>query len=113
LKVFRIHGYAAGYVNVDVRCRDTNGCGEREWEIHQRIGVSFRGHKDIGPNVAASAVSSAATPVAGMATSIVTLGGSALTALLEILGEVETRGGDKIQWLSQIGPTAICLGTQR
>jgi hypothetical protein len=32
-----------------------------------------------------------------------------MTALLDILREVEARGGDKVRWLWELGPTAICL----
>lgn len=112
LKVFRIYGFAAGYVNIDVKCTDSESCASQEWEIHEKIGVSYSGHKDLGPNVVTTGVGSAAGPLAGAATGIITLGGSALTALLDILKEVEARGGDKVQWLYMLGPTAICQGTK-
>jgi len=111
LKLFRLYGYAAGFVNIDIRCTDLEACNKREWEIHERIGVSYQGFQDIGPNSAAIGAGSLAGPLAGSVTGIVTLGGSALTGLLEILKEIESRGGDKIKWLYHLGPTGICLGT--
>jgi RHS repeat-associated protein len=112
LKVFRIHGFANGFVNVDVHCRETTDCLRREWEIHERIGVSYSGHVDVGPNMAAAAIGSMATPAAGVAAGVVTLGGSAMSSLLFFLREVQARGGDKIRWLYDFGPTALCLGTR-
>jgi RHS repeat-associated protein len=110
LKVFRVHGFASGYVNLDVSCRDWGECARREWEVHERIGLSYGGYKDLGPNLIAAGAGTTAGPLAGAATGILTFGGSAMTAMLEILREVESRGGDKIQWLYEMGPTAICVG---
>jgi hypothetical protein len=111
LKLFRLYGFATGFVNIDVKCTDTEACDKREWEIHQQIDVSYHGYKDIGPNTAAVGASSFAGPLAGSATGIITLGGSALTGLLDFLKEIESRGGDKIKWLYHLGPSAICVGT--
>lgn len=111
LKLFRLYGFATGFVNIDVQCTDTEACDKREWEIHQQIDVSYHGYKDIGPNTAAVGASSFAGPLAGSATGIITLGGSALTGLLDFLKEIESRGGDKIKWLYHLGPSAICVGT--
>jgi RHS repeat-associated protein len=110
LKAFRVYGYAAGHVNLDVRCSDSGDCGIREWEIHEKIDVTYRGYKDLGPNMIAAGAGVSGGPLAGAATGVLTLGGSTLTALLGILREVEARGGAKIQWLYSLGPTAICLG---
>jgi RHS repeat-associated protein len=113
LKAFRVYGYAAGHVNLDVRCSDSGDCGTREWEIHEKIDVAYRGYKDLGPNMIAAGAGISGGPLAGAATGVLTLGGSTLTALLGILREVEALGGDKIQWLYALGPTAICLGAGR
>lgn len=110
LKALRIYGYASGYVNLDVRCSNPDDCESGDWEIHKSIGVSYSGYKDLGPNAAAIGAGSVAGPLAGLVTGIFTLGGSAMTSLLEILQEVEAHGGDKIQWLYRVGPTAICQG---
>ncbi len=112
LKLFRLYGFAAGFVNIDVRCTDTEACDKREWEIHERIGVSYHGYKDVGPSTAAAGAGIGFGPLAGAATSIVTFGGSTLTALLDFLKEVDARGGDKIQWLYHLGPSVICQGTR-
>jgi RHS repeat-associated protein len=112
LKLFRVYGYAAGYVNIDVQCKDSGACDKPEWEIHERIDVSYQGYKDMGPSAAAVGAGAAAGPLAGAAAGIITLGSSALTTLLDFLREAEARGGDKIQWLYQLGPTVICLGTR-
>jgi RHS repeat-associated protein len=111
LKVFRVHGYASGYVNLDVGCRDKGECSRDSWEVHRKIGLSYNGYKDLGPNLIAAGAGTAAGPLAGVATGIVTLGGAAMTALLDILREVEARGGDKLRWVYELGPTAVCLAT--
>ena len=111
LKVFRVHGYASGHINLDVRCEDRDECSRTAWEVHEKIGLSYRGYKDLGPSLVAAGAGTAAGPLAGAATGIVTLGGSAMTALLDILREVEARGGDKLRWVWELGPTAICLAS--
>ena len=113
LKALRVYGHASGYVNLDVKCSDSADCGKQEWEIHEKIGVSYRGHKDLGPNMIAVGAGSVAGPLAGAVTGVLTLGGSSMAALLGILEEVQALGGDKIQWLYTLGPTAICLGVDR
>jgi hypothetical protein len=112
LKLFRMYGYAVGYVNVDIRCADIEACGKGEWEIHERIDVSYNGYKDVGPNAAAGGASMAFGPLAGAVTSIVTFGGSTMVGLLDFLKEVDALGGDKVQWLYNLGPSLICKGTQ-
>jgi RHS repeat-associated protein len=113
LKVIRVHGYASGYINLDVKCSDSDSCLDNEWEVHEQIDVSYRGYKDFGPNMIASGAGTAAGPLAGVATGIVTIGGSALTSLLGLLKDVQAHGGEKIQWLYEIGPTAICHGIRQ
>ncbi len=113
MKVLRIHGYASGYINLDVKCSDSDSCSDTEWEVHEQVDVSYRGHKDFGPNMIASGAGTAAGPLAGVATGIVTIGGSALTSLLGLLEDVQAHGGEKIQWLHEIGPTAICHGIRQ
>ena len=34
LRVFRIQGYASGYINLDVLCRDGGECGRPVWQVH-------------------------------------------------------------------------------
>jgi RHS repeat-associated protein len=113
LRVFRIQGYASGYINLDVLCRDGGECGRQVWQVHERIGLSYSGYKDFGPNLIATGAGVSAGPLAGAATGIVTFGGAAMTALLDLLREIEARGGDKLRWLFELGPTAICLGNRQ
>jgi RHS repeat-associated protein len=112
LKFFRVFGRASGYVNIDVKCSDLDNCESSEWEIHEKINVSYDGYKDIGPNTVAAGAGVTAGPLAGTAAGMLTLGGSALTSLLGILSELDALGGDKLQWVYQAGPSAMCLGTR-
>ncbi len=110
LKSLGVSGYALGYVNLDIRCSDTEDCGEHDWEIHEQIAFSYSGSKNLGPNIVAAGVGSIAGPLAGAATGIFTFGASSLTALLELLQDAKSFGGDKVQWLYSIGPDVICKG---
>ena len=109
LKTIAVSGYAAGFVNLDVRCSDS-ACASQDWEIHERIEFSFSGSKDVGPNVVAAAAGGLAGPLAGAATGILTFGGASLAALLGLLQEAEALGADKVQWLYGVGPDVICRG---
>jgi len=110
IRALGVSGYAGGYVNLDVRCSDSEDCQSRNWEIHERVNFLFTGTADIGPNAYAAAAGTVSGPVAGAAVSILTFGGSTLTALLSLLQEAQSLGAEKIQWLYQIGPDAICRG---
>ena len=74
--------------------------------------MSYDGYKDIGPNTVAAGAGVTAGPLAGTAAGMLTLGGSALTSLLGILSELDALGGDKLQWVYEAGPSAMCLGTR-
>jgi len=113
LKTLGVSGYAAGFVNLDIKCSDSEGCDSQEWEIHVQIPFSYSGIKDIGPNIIAAGTGSVAGPLAGAVTGILTFGASSLSALLGLLQDAEAFGGDKVQWLYGIGPDVICRGFQR
>jgi hypothetical protein len=108
VKFIRLYGHAAGFINIDVKCKDD--CGE--WEIHDRLDVAANGYLDVGPNayaIAAGLVSG--NPGVGVGLNIVLAGGSLLQAEYHFLSLVNQKVGPIIGGLSAQGPAAICLGS--
>ena len=77
VEFIRLFGYAAGYVNVDVQCRDSESCDEANWEIHDRVNVFYQGSADIGPNAYAAIAGRAVGPYGWIVANILAAGGSA------------------------------------
>jgi RHS repeat-associated protein len=109
IEFIRLFGYAAGYVNVDVQCMNSESCDETNWEIHDRVNVFYQGSADIGPNAYAAIAGRALGPYGWMVANILTAGGSALTGGLEFLKGAEQKAGLEIALLYTLGPDAICL----
>ena len=109
LKFIRLNASATGYVNIDVHCTDT--C--RQWDVHNRIGVSASGSFDVGPNLYATAIGLLTrSPWLGGGANIAAAGGSLLSAEYRILKIANQRAAPILAALMAYGPTAICLGTR-
>lgn len=108
LKMVRLHGYARGYVNFDVSCRDD--C--RDWEVHDRVSVGIQGPYDVGPNLLSLGAGYGVGPTAGIISNILIMGAAALQAEHHYLRLAEQKAGPIIALALAEGPTLICLGSR-
>ena len=108
LDFIRLHGYAAGFINIDVRCSEN--C--EEWEVHDRVTVSARGSFDVGPNLYALGTGFITrNPFAGVGANMALGGAALLQAELHFLNLAREKAGPLIAALLADGPTLICLGS--
>ena len=113
LKMARIYGHADLFVNIDVRCtKDSNEpCNDNknEWEIHAKVGRSYHGQMDVGPNVYAFALGGRFGPAAGYAANL-GLGANAYAQFeLHLLSQLMAQAGPLLKEVLEKGPTALCL----
>ena len=114
LKFIRLNGSINGFVNVDVKCRSQDSCGNiKEWQIHNRITIDAKGSFDLGPNLYALGSGLLLGPYAGIAVNIGALGGSLLQVEHHFLKVAQQKAGPTIAGVLSQGPTAICLGSCR
>ena len=109
LKFIRLQGHAYGYINVDVKCRDS--C--EEWEVHNRIPVAARGKFDVGPNLYALGAGFLAGPYIGVSVNMAAAGAAVLESEHYYLSLVQQKAGSIISALLDNGPTLICLGSNK
>ncbi len=102
----RLHGHAAGYVNIDVSCSDE--C--KDWEIHDKLEVEAHGTVDVGPNLYAILIGLRFGPLAGVAGNIGIGGASLLAAEHRFLTLASEKAGPLISAALKYGPTGICMG---
>jgi RHS repeat-associated protein len=110
VKFIRIHAHANGYVNVDVKCKMTDECDEKEWEIHLKIPAGGKGHADVGPNAYAIGAGFLAGPFVGISLNIIIAGVALLQAELDALQKINQAVRPIIQEVQQKGPTKLCGG---
>lgn len=114
MKFIRLNGSINGFVNVDVKCRSQDSCGNiKEWQIHNRITIDAKGSFDLGPNLYALGSGLLLGPYAGIAVNIGALGGSLLQVEHHFLKVAQQKAGPTIAGVLSQGPTAICLGSCR
>jgi RHS repeat-associated protein len=110
VQFIRLHVYANGYINIDVRCTQVTDCGSREWNIHQKIPLQEKAFKDFGPNIYALGIGFVTSGFVGVAANILIGGLAALDAGAEALSELNKKAGARISLISTQGPTSICTG---
>jgi len=111
VELLRLYGYVTGFVNVDVRCEQSDECGTESWEIHNRIDIFYKGTVNVGPNAYAATAGRALGLYGWVVANILTSGGSALTGGLELLKNAQQKAGLEIALLYAHGPDAICLAS--
>ena len=109
VEFIRLFGYAAGFVNIDVKCKNSDECDDSKWEVHDKVDIFYQGSVDVGPNAFAAIAGRMFGLYGWVATNIVATGGSALTGGLEFLKDANQKAGAEIALIYAIGPDAICL----
>jgi RHS repeat-associated protein len=111
LKFIRLFGHVTGFVNIDVKCKNSDECGKSDWEIHNKIEVFYQGSTDVGVNAYAFAAGKALGFYGWAAANILATGGSVLTGGLEMLRTAQQKAGVEIALVYALGPDAICLAS--
>jgi hypothetical protein len=102
----KLHGRAAGFVNIDVGC--SNECND--WEIHDTIELEAHGDVTVGPNLYAILIGLRFGPIAGVAGNVAIGGASLLEAEHQFLSLANEKAGPIISAALKYGPTGVCLG---
>jgi hypothetical protein len=111
IRFIRLFGHVTGFVNIDVKCKNSDECGNSEWEIHDQIDIFYQGSTDVGVNAYAFTAGKVLGPYGWAAANILATGGSALTGGLDILKGAQRKAGVEIALIYAFGPDAICLAS--
>lgn len=108
VKFIRLHAFASGYVNIDVKCVIIDGCEKIEWEVHEKFPFSVSAHADFGPNAYAIALGLVTSPFVGFSANILIMGWAALEAERNALENLNRQAGSYLHMVRNKGPEVFC-----